>query len=110
MNQPLQDAIEIYKLNELDFVELFNWHLCFGIVVSDFDSFALCFPSKHENPRIPCEIEESDTLFVSMHSGNMRKALKKSTSKFKYISFQRDFKNSPHIRVYDMTKFYSKLK
>ena len=40
----------------------------------------------------------------------MRKALTKFVPSFDYISFQRDFKQSPDVRVYDILKFYKKLK
>jgi hypothetical protein len=40
----------------------------------------------------------------------MRKALGKFLDDFQYISFRREFKNSPRIRSYDIQQFYSKLK
>lgn len=110
MNQPLKEVTEIYERDGIDFNQLLHWHLCFGVVVSDADSFALCFFSQADSPEQACEVHHSDTLFVTMHSGDMRKALRKFRDDFEYIAFQRDFKNSPRVRVYNMQKFYSKLK
>lgn len=110
MNQPLKQVLEIYKRNGINFNQLLYWHLCFGIVVSDADSFALGFFSQAELPDQACEVHHSNTLFVTMYYGDMRKALRKFRDDFEYIAFQRDFKNSPRVRVYNMQQFYSKLK
>jgi hypothetical protein len=45
-----------------------------------------------------------------MLSGDMQKALEKFTNDFEYIAFQRDFKGSPRVRVYNIQQFKSKLK
>jgi hypothetical protein len=68
------------------------------------------FFSRSEDPEKACEIHHSDTLFVTMHSGDMQKALEKFTNDFEYIAFQRDFKGSPRVRVYNIQQFKSKLK
>jgi hypothetical protein len=107
MNQHLAKAAQIY---DKDFHKLLYWHLCFGVVVSDADSFAMCFYSQDESQDQACEIHHSNTLFVTMCAGDMRKALRKFRNDFEYIAFRREFKNSPRIRSYDMQQFYSKLK
>lgn len=110
MNQPLKQVSEIYERDGIDFNKLLYWHLCFGVVVSGADGFALGFFSQADSPEQACEVHHSDTLFVTMHSGDMRKALGRYTNEFQFLAFQRDFQNSPRIRVYDMDKFLSKLK
>ena len=110
MNKPLKQVLEIYECDGIDFNQLLYWHLCFGVVVSDADSFALGFFSQADSPEQACEVHHSNTLFVTMHSGDMRKALRKFRDDFEYIAFQREFKNSPSVRVYNMQQFYSKLK
>ena len=107
MNQYLARAIEIYGE---DFHKLLYWHLCFGVVVSDTDSFCFGFYSREETPEQACEIHHSNTLFVTMCAGNMRKALRKFRDDFEYIAFRREFKNSPRVRILEMQQFYSKLK
>jgi len=107
MNQHFKNAAQIYGE---DFHKLLYWHLCFGVVVSDADSFAMCFYSQEESPDQACEIHHSNTLFVTMCAGDMRKALRKFRDDFEYIAFRREFKNSPRIRSYYMQQFYSKLK
>lgn len=107
MNANLGRAIKIYGK---DFQQLLSWHLCFGIVVSDYDTFALCFYSQEESPEQACEFHHCDTLFVTMCVGDMRKALGKFVNDFQYIAFRREFKNSLRIRSYDIQQFYSKLK
>ena len=110
MNQPLKEVLEIYERDGIDFNQLLYWHLCFGVVVSDADSFALCFFSQADSPEQACEVHHSDTLFVTMHSGDMRKALEKFRHDFQYIAFRREFKGSPQVRVHPMDSFYSRLK
>jgi len=107
MNLHLAKATEIYGE---DFHKLLYWHLCFGVVVSDADSFAMCFYSQEESPEQACEIHHSNTLFVTICAGDMRKALRKFRDDFEYLAFRREFKNSPRVRIYDMQQFYSKLK
>lgn len=110
MNKFVENVLETYKHNEINFDKLLYWHIAFGVVVSDADSFALCYYSDSESPEQACERHHADTLFVTIHSGDMRKALRKFRDDFEFIAFQRDFKNSPRIRVYNMNQFYSKLK
>ena len=107
MNQHFEKAAKTYGK---DFQQLLSWHLCFGIVVSDVDSFCLGFFSQENSPEEACEFHHCDTLFVTMCVGDMRKALGKFLNDFKYIAFRREFKNSPRIRSYDIQQFYSKLK
>jgi hypothetical protein len=107
MNKPLEQAVKIYGD---DFHKLLYWHLCFGVVISDSECFALCFYSQGETPAQACEVHHSDTLFVTMCVGDMPESLRKFRDDFEYIAFQREFKNSPRVRVYDMQQFYSKLK
>jgi hypothetical protein len=107
MNQHLAKATEIYGE---DFHKLLYWHLCFGVVVSDADSFAMCFYSQEESPEQACEVYHSNTLFFTICVGDMRKVLGKFRDDFEYIAFQREFKNSPRVRTYNMQQFYSKLK
>jgi hypothetical protein len=107
MNRHLGEALKIYGK---DFHELLYWHLCFGVVISDAECFALCFYSQEETPDQACKVHHSNTLFVTMCVGDMRKSLGKFLDDFKYIAFQREFKNSPRVRVYNMQQFYSKLK
>lgn len=108
MNQHLAKAIEIYGDN---LQQLLAWHLCHGVVYSDFNGFSMYFFCDHKSPMEACQFENSNTLFVTIHCGMMTKnSLTTIKDKFKYIAFQRDTKNSPRIRIYNMSKFYSKLK
>jgi hypothetical protein len=107
MNPHLEKASQIYGN---DFQKLLSWHLCFGVVVSDNDSFAMSFFSQEDSPEKACEFHHSNTLFVTMCAGDMRKALRKFINDFQYIAFRREFNNSPRVRLYDMQQFYSKLK
>jgi hypothetical protein len=107
MNQHAVKALQIYKE---DFQQLLNWHLCFGIVVSNNDVFALGFFSQNHSPEKACEIHDSNTLSVTICVGNMREALRGFSNDFEYIAFRREFKNSPNMRLHNLQKFYSKLK
>jgi len=107
MNQHLAKAIEIYG-NDLQ--QLLAWHLCYGIVVSSDEYFSFGFYSDIEQPEQAVEPHHSNTLFVTFSTGDMQKALEQFIDKFYYIAFQRSFKGDNRIGVYDIQKFYSKLK
>lgn len=107
MNQHLAKAIEIYGE---DLQQLLAWHLCHGIVVSSHEYLAFGFYSDIEQPEQAVEPHHADTLFVTFSTGNMQKALQQFIDRFDYIAFQRSFKGDNRIGVYDIQKFYSKLK
>lgn len=109
MNQHLSKVIEIYEDAKVDFHSLLNWHLCHGIVVSDFDVFAMGFCVRKDDPTFPVPIYHSDTLFVTMYCGDMRKFLTPFIPDFEFIAFQRSFKNSPRMKVYPMDQIIKKL-
>lgn len=110
MNKHLVKAISHYEESGINFGELLNWHLCFGIVHSDANCLCLCLPSCYSKAG---EVELStsgDTLFVTYYTGEMRGFLQPYLDKFKYIAFRREFKGSPRLRIYDIKKFNSKIK
>ena len=107
MNQHLAKAIEIYGK---DLQQLLAWHLCHGIVVSSHEYLAFGFYSDTEQPEQAVEPHHANTLFVTFSTGDMRKALEQFIDRFDYIAFQRSFKGDNCIRVYNIQKFYSKLK
>jgi hypothetical protein len=109
MNLHLQQTINEYKSNGIDFLPFLTWHLEHGVVVCDNDSFVVCYYSIDSDPECAVVFDQCNTLFVTYCSGNMLKALTKFKDDFQFISFQRDFKNSSRVRVYSMDKFYNKL-
>jgi hypothetical protein len=75
------------------------------------DCFAMGFSVFRANPTQAVHVDNGDTLFVTFTTGNMRpEALHKYTQDYDFIAFQRSFKGSDRVRVYDMQQFYSKLK
>jgi hypothetical protein len=110
MNHHLAKAIAIYEQEGIDFQQLLTWHLCYGIVVCDMDSFAIGFSCFYSNPTQAVPLHDGDTLFVTFSTGDMHTALHKYAQQYDHIAFQRSFKGSNRIRVHDMYKFYSKLK
>ena len=107
MNYNLAKAIEIYGEN---LQQLLAWHLCHGIVVCDSDCFAIGFESERSNLTQPVQLGFGDTLFVTFCTGNMQSGLQKYIQDYEFIAFNRDFKKEGDLKVYDMYKFYSKLK
>lgn len=110
MNKHLAKAIAKYESAGTNFTDIFNWHLCYGVVVSSFDYFGMCYPAQGDNPLQAVERHHGDTLFVTFTSGDMRQGLEPFLNQFDYIAFQRSFKNSDKVRVYDIHQFYSKLR
>jgi hypothetical protein len=110
MNQHLAKAIAIYEQEGIDFQQLLTWHLCHGVVVCDMDCFAMGFSVFRQSPTQAVHVDDGDTLFVTFTTGDMRGALRKYIQHHDFIAFQRSFKGSDRVRVYDMQQFYSKLK
>jgi hypothetical protein len=109
MNLHFATALNLYESNNIDLRNLVGWHLCYGIVVSNPDAFALGFHSKSEDVDQAVAFEDSDTLYVTMCCGDMAAALKPFKNNYKYIAFRRDFKGSSRNRLLSINKFYSKL-
>lgn len=107
--RPIEIALKSYEENYPEFQQLLTWHLCHGLVVCDMDCFAFGFGSMHENPTKPVHDASSDTLFVTYCCGNMLSMLNAFRKQFKYISFQRDMKNSPKVRLWDYEKTLKKI-
>jgi len=110
MNQHLATALKLYESRNINLQDLIGWHLCHGIVVSTPCAFAIGFHTNSRNLEEAVAFEESDTLYVTMCCGNMLDALKPFKNKYKYIAFQRDFKQSNRNRLLSMKTFYSKLR
>lgn len=110
MNKHLTQAIAKYEANQVNFQNIFHWHLCYGIVLCDDDCFAMGFYSDSEEPDQAVEKHHSDTLFCTYCAGDMRKALRAFIDdSLQYLAFQRSFQNSDRIRLFDISSFYSKL-
>lgn len=110
MNEHLARAIAKYEANQINFTELFNWHLRYGVVVSCFDYFCMCYPAQSDSPLHAVERHHANTLFVTFATGDMRRGLEQFCELFDYIAFQRSFKNSDKVKIYDMQSFYLKLR
>lgn len=110
MNGHFKKAVEIYGNHGTDFEKLVGWHLCHGIVICNPMVFALCHHADSRDLPGAVEFHHSDTLFVTFCTGNMRFGLEPFACLYRFIAFQRAFKNSPRIRLMDMQAFHSKLK
>jgi hypothetical protein len=110
MNPHLATALTLYESKDIDLQRLIGWHLSYGIVLSTPKFFALCFHSHSEDPGTPVAFEHSDTLYVTMWSGDMRNGLAFLKDDYEYISFCRDFKGSSRTRLMNTEKLFSKLR
>lgn len=110
MNPHLATALALYESNDIDLQSLIGWHLSYGIVLSTPKVFALCFHSHSDEPEKAVAFEHSDTLYVTMCCGDMLSGLCPLKDDYKYIAFNRDFKESERTRLLGMEAFYSKLR
>jgi hypothetical protein len=110
MSPHLAKAIELYESQSIDIKPILDLHLCNGIVVCIPDAFAMGFHTVSYAPGGSVSFEDSDTLFVTMCCGDMQEALRPFKDRYKFISFQRGFKNSHRFRLLNMEAFYQKLK
>lgn len=110
MNPHLQTTLNLYESDNIDLQNLIGWHLSHGIVVCNPKVFALGFHSHSSNPEQAIAFEDSDTLYVTICCGDMFSGLQPFQEIYKYITFRRDFKGSNRTRLFNMKKFYSKLR
>jgi len=109
MNPHFQKALGIYGKHGINFEKLIGWHLCHGIVVCNPDVFAMAYHTDSRDLPAAVQFHHSDTLFVTFFTGNMRHGLRPYLDCYEFIAFQRDFKNSPRVRLIEMREFYSKI-
>lgn len=109
MNQYLAKAIEIYDANGINFQEHLAWHLSNGAVVSDYDCFGFYYFSHSSCIESSKTIQNSDTLFVTFYTGNIKKALSRFVNDFKFVAFSRDFQNSPKNRLHLISEFNKRI-
>jgi hypothetical protein len=109
MNPHLQLSADIYEKQGTDLQKLIGWHLCHGVVICNPFVFALCHHADSRDLPGAVEFHHSDTLFVTFCAGSMRFGLAPFVDRYRFIAFQRQFKNSPRIRLLDMGEFYKKL-
>jgi len=109
MNQHLAKAIEIYEKHELNIQEHILWHMQHGVVLCDDNCFGLYYFSHSDDIESFCSPKDADTLFVTFYTGDMSKALERFVDDFKYVSFSRDFQDSPRNRKYLISKFNQKI-
>lgn len=109
MNQYLEKAREVYESNGIGFQQLIAWHLLYGVVVCTPEVFVLGYYTDSKEIPKAVQREHSDTFFVTFVSGNMRKGFEQCGLDCDFLCFQREFKNSPRMRLYDINRIASKL-
>lgn len=111
MNQHVQNALKTYEENNINFWNLLEWHLAFGVVVCHPDYFAMVYFCNSQNPEQPVDpSNEHDCVYFTWGGGCMRSIFKPFIDHVKYVAFQRETKGSSKMRVIDIHKMYSKLK
>ena len=109
MNKHLAKAIEIYEKHDLNIKEHIAWHMQNGVVLCDDHCFGLYYFSHSDDIECYCFPEDADTLFVTFYTGDLKKGLEIFVNDFKYVSFSRDFQNSPRKRIYLISEFNKKI-
>lgn len=110
MNQPLQLAFDDYSKYNANFSQLLDWHLCHGFVLCRPECFAIGFFAHSTDAMCPIERDKADSLFITYCAGKMGYCLKQFEDEFEFVVFQRQFKNSPHVRVWDYKKTFNRIK
>jgi len=110
MNRPIEDAYNLYTKNGINFDELLQWYLSYGIVLVMPTCFMLAYFCDKDKVDEITSLEESNCVYVTMCVGDMREAGKQIVEMAEYIAYQRDFKGSGKIRITNFKNFYQKLK
>lgn len=110
MNQYLAKALNDYSKHNTNFTELLDWHLCHGFVLCRPECFAIGFFTNSSEPSSPVQKHYADSLFVTYCAGEMPFVLDQFKGEFDFVIFQRQFKNSPAVRVWDYQKILNRIK
>lgn len=110
MNQPLQLAFDDYSKYNANFSQLLDWHLCHGFVLCRPECFAIGFFVHSKDPMCPIDRDKSNALFVTYCAGEMSHCLEQFKNEFEFVVFQRQFANSPRVRVWDYQKTINRIK
>lgn len=110
MNQNLAKAFYDYTSHNINFEHLLDWHMCNGFVLCQPDCFGIGYFSDSHHPTKPAERHHADTLFVTYCVGQMYPILQLFHGQFDHVSFSRDFKGSPIVRVWDYQKTLNRIK
>jgi hypothetical protein len=110
MNKHIENAIEQHEKFGIQFGETLNWHLCYGVVHSDSNCLYLCFYSHHSEPKQRVSESIADTVFISYARGNFWNKLDQVKRNCKFVAFERFFKGSNKLSVYDIERLNNKIK
>jgi hypothetical protein len=105
MNQHLKNADNFYKSHGQNLKDILGMYLCDGFVLCLDNLFAIGFYSKSSEPMVPSKCLDCDTIFITYFSGTPRSLAHIFIQNYKYFAFQRLIKNSPKIRLIQITKF-----
>lgn len=107
---PILTASKLYEENGGDFAQSLKEHLGVGCVVSTPTSFLMGYFTKRGNPKQSVPYDESDCVFVTLHTGNMVQSLAQLRDLVGYIAFDRSFRGDDKLRVYNIKKFNRAIK
>jgi hypothetical protein len=110
VNQHLAKAIDDYSNHNADFTQLLDWHLCHGFVLCRPECFAIGFFTNSSDPTVPIQKNHANALFVTYCAGEMQFVLQQFDGQFDCVVFQRQFKSSPSVRIWDYQKTLNRIK
>jgi hypothetical protein len=110
MNTHLATALTLYESNNIDFQHLIGWHLCNGFVLCRPECFAIGFFTNSIEPTESVTKDHANSLFVTYCAGRMPFLLKQFVGEFDFLVFQRQFKGSSSVRVWDYNKAFNRIK
>lgn len=94
MNDPIRQSIDLFEQHGADFNAALAHCIMVGEVQSNCDYFCMGYP-------------QGDTFFVVMLAGDFAKCAEFNASRYRKISYRREFKGSQRIRSIDTRKLAS---
>jgi hypothetical protein len=110
MNQHLAKAFHDYTNRNINFTNVIDWHFCNGFVLCNPECFGIGYFSDSSEPTNPTKKHHANSLFVTYCAGDMRQVLELFEGQFDFVSFQRGFKGSCSVRLWDYQKTLNRIK
>ena len=109
MNQPFEQAKQLYSQHGDNFQEAIEWMQRNGAVVSTPNTFLMGFFCNQDNIQEPIAYEDADCVHVVLCVGDPTAALEQLVEIIDNVAYTREFRGDTKVRVMPIEQLYYKL-
>jgi len=110
VNQHLAKAFHDYTSKNINFTNVVDWHFGNGFVLCNPECFSIGYFSDSSESTNPTQKHHANSIFVTYCTGDMRQVLELFEGQFDFVAFQREFKGSGSVRLWDYQKTLNRIK